>query len=34
MIAVLKNEEGAIFALRSLYRRYGYAPCKLSRFEE
>lgn len=31
---ILKNEERAIFALRSLYRRYGYAPYKMSRFEE
>lgn len=32
--AILKNEERAIFTLRSLYRRYGYAPYKMSRFEE
>ena len=32
--AILKNEERAIFALRSLYRRYGYTPYKMSRFEE
>ena len=32
--AILKNEERAIFALRSLYRRYGYMPYKMSRFEE
>ena len=31
---ILKNEERAVFALRSLYRRYGYAPYKMSRFEE
>ena len=31
---ILKNEERAIFALRSLYRLYGYAPYKMSRFEE
>lgn len=31
---ILKNEERAIFTLRSLYRRYGYAPYKMSRFEE
>lgn len=31
---ILKNEERAMFALRSLYRRYGYAPYKMSRFEE
>ncbi len=30
----LKNEERAIFALRELYRRYGYVPYKMSRFEE
>lgn len=32
--AIQKNEERAVFALRSLYRRYGYAPYKMSRFEE
>lgn len=32
--AVWKNEERAVFALRSLYRRYGYVPYKMSRFEE
>lgn len=31
---ILKDEERAVFALRSLYRRYGYAPYKMSRFEE
>ena len=31
---LLKNEERAIFTLRSLYSRYGYAPYKMSRFEE
>ena len=31
---ILKNEERAVFTLRSLYRRYGYAPYKMSRFEE
>ena len=31
---VLKNEERAIFALRSLYRRFGYLPFKMSKFEE
>lgn len=31
---ILKNEERAIFALRNLYRRYGYAPYRMSRFEE
>ena len=30
----LKTEERAVFALRSLYRRYGYTPYKMSRFEE
>lgn len=32
--AILKNEERALFSLRALYRRYGYAPYKMSRFEE
>lgn len=31
---MLKNEEQAVFKLRSLYQRYGYAPYKMSRFEE
>ena len=31
---ILKNEERAILTLRSLYQRYGYAPYKMSRFEE
>lgn len=31
---VIKKDERAIFALRSLYRQYGYAPYKMSRFEE
>lgn len=31
---IWKNEERAVFALRGLYRRYGYAPYKMSRFEE
>ncbi len=31
---LLKNEERAIFNLRSLYRKYGYAPFKMSKFEE
>lgn len=31
---LLKNEEKAIFALRSLYRQYGYLPFKMSKFEE
>lgn len=32
--AILKSEERAVFMLRSLYRRYGYVPYKMSRFEE
>ena len=32
--SVLKNEEKAIFALRALYRKHGYAPYKMSKFEE
>ena len=31
---LLKNEERAVFALRSLYRAYGYLPFKMSKFEE
>lgn len=31
---VLKKEEQAVFALRKLYRNFGYAPYKMSRFEE
>ena len=31
---ILKNEERAIFALRSLYRQYGYLPYKMSKFED
>lgn len=31
---ILKNEEKAIFALRSLYRQYGYLSFKMSKFEE
>ena len=31
---ILKNEERAIFALRSIYRKYGYLPYKMSKFEE
>lgn len=30
----LKSEERAILTLRQLYRQYGYAPYKMSRFEE
>ncbi len=32
--AYLKPEERAVFALRSLYRGYGYLPFKMSKFEE
>lgn len=31
---ILKNEEKAIFALRSLYKSHGYLPFKMSKFEE
>lgn len=31
---ILKNEEKAVFALRALYRQYGYLPYKMSKFEE
>lgn len=31
---LLKREEKAIFALRSLYRKYGYSSFKMSKFEE
>lgn len=31
---VLKNEEKAMLALRTLYQRYGYAQFKMSKFEE
>ena len=31
---VLKNEERAIYSLRSLYREYGYSLYKVSKFEE
>ena len=31
---LLKNEERAAIELRSLYRRYGYLPYKMSKFEE
>ena len=30
----LKNEEKAVFALRSLYSRYGYSQYKMRKFEE
>ena len=32
--SILKPEERAVFALRQLYRRYGYLPYKMSKFEE
>ncbi len=31
---LVKSDERAIFALRSLYRQYGYAQYKMSKFEE
>ena len=31
---LLKGEERAMLALRSLYRSYGYRPFRMSRFEE
>ncbi len=31
---LLKSEEKAVFALRSLYRAHGYLPFKMSKFEE
>lgn len=32
--SILKREEKAVYALRSLYRRYGYLPYRMSKFEE
>lgn len=32
--SILKPEEQAVFALRQLYRSYGYLPYKMSKFEE
>ncbi len=32
--SILRNEEKAIYALRSLYSKYGYKPFKMSKFEE
>ena len=32
--SILKLEERAVFTLRSLYRKYGYLPYKMSKFEE
>ena len=31
---IMRSDERAVFALRSLYRNYGYARFKMSRFEE
>lgn len=31
---LLKNDERAIYALRTLYRQYGYMPFKMGKFEE
>lgn len=31
---ILKNEEKAVFALRALYRQYGYLPYKMRKFED
>ena len=31
---VIKSDEKAIFALRSLYQKYGYRQYKMSKFEE
>ena len=31
---ILKQEEKAMFALRSLYKSYGYTPYKMNKFEE
>ena len=31
---LLKNDERAIYALRTLYKQYGYMPFKMSKFEE
>ncbi len=33
-VSLLKSEERAIFALRKLYKEYGYLPFKMSKFEE
>ena len=32
--SILKSEEAAVFKLRALYRKYGYLPFKMSKFEE
>ena len=31
--SILKHEEKAVYALRALYRQYGYQPYKMSKFE-
>jgi len=31
---IFKNDEKAVFALRELYKKYGYMPYKMSKFEE
>ena len=31
---ILKNEEKAVFTLRSIYRKFGYLPYKMGKFEE
>ena len=31
---ILKNDERAVYKLRSLYRKFGYMPFKMSKFEE
>ncbi len=31
---ILKNDEMAVYSLRSLFRKYGYLPFKMSKFEE
>ncbi len=33
-MSILKNEEAAVFALRALYKQYGYLPYKMSKFED
>lgn len=33
-VDILKNEERAVFALRSIYRQFGYLPYKMGKFEE
>ena len=32
--SLLKSEEKAVLALRALYRKYGYLPFRMSKFEE